>query len=161
MDNLSYLSNADAAYIDSLYQSYKEDNNSVDFGWQKFFEGFDFGRGAETVTSSVETSEHLFKEINVLNLINGYRDRGHLFTKTNPVRERRRYYPGKELSTFGLSDADLDTVFNAGAEVGLGPAKLRDIVNLLEQTYCQSIGAEYKYIRSPEKIKWFEQRMES
>ena len=94
-------------------------------------------------------------------MINGYRTRGHLFTKTNPVRERRQYFPGKELETFGLSDADLDTVFNAGIEVGLGPAKLRDIRELIEQTYCQSIGAEYKYIRNPEKIKWLEQRMES
>ena len=161
MDKLSYISNADPAYIDSLYQSYKEDNNSVDFGWQKFFEGFDFGKSADAETISIENPDHFFKEINVLNLINGYRDRGHLFTKTNPVRQRRSYYPGKELETFGLNESDLDTVFNAGVEVGLGPAKLRDILNLVEQTYCQAIGAEYKYIRSPEKIKWFEQRMET
>ncbi|WP_026897833.1 2-oxoglutarate dehydrogenase E1 component [Daejeonella oryzae] len=161
MDKLSYISNASADYIDSLYQSYKEDNSSVDFGWQKFFEGFDFGRGSEAGTVSVETPDHFLKEINVLNLINGYRERGHLFTKTNPVRQRRPYFPGKELETFGLNNQDLDTVFSAGIEVGLGPAKLRDIVELVEQTYCQSIGAEYKYIRSPEKLKWFEQRMES
>lgn len=161
MDKLSYLSNADPAYVDSLYQSYKEDNQSVDFGWQKFFEGFDFGRGSETQPVTADTPEGFLKEINVLNMINGYRDRGHLFTKTNPVRERRTYFPGKELSTFGLTEADLDTVFSAGVEVGLGPARLRDIRDLLEQTYSQSIGAEYKYIRSPEKIKWFESRMES
>ena len=44
MDNLSYLNGANAEYIESLYQSYKEDRNSVEFGWQKFFEGFDFAR---------------------------------------------------------------------------------------------------------------------
>ncbi|SKB82922.1 2-oxoglutarate dehydrogenase E1 component [Daejeonella lutea] len=161
MDNLSYISNANSAYIDSLYQSYKEDPNSVDFGWQKFFEGFDFGRGSEAGVVSAETPDHFFKEINVLNMINGYRQRGHLFTKTNPVRERRSYYPGKELETFGLQESDLETVFNAGVEVGLGPAKLKDIIALIEQTYCQSIGVEYKYLRNPEKLKWFEQRMES
>ena len=161
MDKLSYLSNADPAYVDSLYQLYKEDNGSVDFGWQKFFEGFDFGRSAEGGSEIAETPEHFLKEINVLGMIHGYRDRGHLFTKTNPVRQRRPYFPGKELATFGLTEADLDTVFSAGVEVGLGPAKLKDIRELLEQTYCQSIGAEYKYIRSPEKIKWFETRMES
>ena len=161
MDKLSYLSNADPAYVDSLYQLYKEDNNAVDFGWQKFFEGFDFGTGSVPGVVSEGTPEHFLKEINVLNMINGYRDRGHLFTKTNPVRDRRPYYPGKELATFGLEESDLDTVFSAGVEVGIGPAKLRDIRQLLEQTYCQSIGAEYKYIRSPEKIKWFETRMES
>lgn len=161
MNNLSYLSNADSAYIDSLYQSYKEDPESIDFGWQKFFEGFDFGRGSEAGVVSDETPEHFLKEIKVLNLINGYRQRGHLFTKTNPVREPVAHFPGKELETFGLSNADLETVFNAGVEVGLGPAKLKDIVALVEQTYCQSIGVEYKYLRNPQKLKWFEQRMEA
>ena len=160
MDNLSYLSNAHSAYIDSLYTAYKEDPESVDFGWRKFFEGFDFGRDSEANVAGGETPDHFLKEIKVLNMIHGYRDRGHLFTKTNPVRERRKYYPGKELETFGFTEADLDTVFNAGVEVGLGPATLRDIRQLLEDTYCQSIGAEYKYIRNPEKVKWFEERME-
>src|ERR1700744_1567621 len=161
MDRLNYINSANAAFIDSLYEAYKQDPSSVDFGWQKFFEGFDFGRGSEAPAVSAETPEHVLKEINVLNLIDGYRSRGHLFTKTNPVRERRKYFPGKELETFGLSEADLDTVFNAGVEVGLGPAKLSDIRQLLEETYCQSIGAEYRYIRNPIKIKWFEDRMES
>jgi len=166
MDSLSYLSNADSAYIDSLYQAYKEDPESVDFGWRKFFEGFDFGLSADGkeagsgLASASETSEQTLKEIKVLNMIHGYRDRGHLFTKTNPVRERRKYYPGKELETFGLSNADLETVFNAGVEVGLGPAKLKDILALLEETYCESIGAEFAYIRNPEKIKWFQERLE-
>ncbi len=161
MDKLSYLSNADPAYIDSLYQLYKEDNQSVDAGWQKFFEGFDFGLKSASGGQSEEISDRFLKEISVMNMINGYRDRGHLFTKTNPVRERRSYYPGKELETFGLSDKDLDTVFSAGIEVGLGPAPLREIRALLEQTYCQSIGAEFKYIRNPGKIQWFQNRMES
>ena len=163
MDNLTYLSNADSAYVDGLYQSYKQDPQSVDFGWQKFFEGFDFGQNAGGTTGSVgeATPEHVLKEINVLNMINGYRDRGHLFTHTNPVRERRKYYPGKELETFGLAETDMNTVFNAGVEVGLGPATLKDIRQLVEDTYCRSIGAEFKYIRNPEKIKWLQDRMEA
>ena len=162
MERLNYIDSGNAAYINSLYESYTQDPGSVDFGWQKFFEGFDFGREAKgPVAADGETSEHFLKEINVLNMINGYRNRGHLFTKTNPVRERRKYFPGKELETFGLSEADLDTVFNAGVEVGMGPAKMRDIRDMLEQTYCQSIGAEYQYIRNPIKLKWFQDRMES
>jgi len=162
MDKLTYLSNADSNYIDGLYQAYKQDPNSVDTGWQKFFEGFDFGQNNSDNPdfSSSQSSEHALKEINVLNMIHGYRDRGHLFTQTNPVRERRKYYPGKELATFGLSEADMDTVFNAGIEVGIGPATLRDIRQLIEDTYCASIGAEFKYIRNPDKIKWLQGRME-
>ena len=160
MDRLNYINSGNAAFIDSLYEAYKQDPSTVDYGWQKFFEGFDFGRGAEAPAVSTETPDHFLKEINVLNMINGYRTRGHLFATTNPVRERRHYFPGKELETFGLSDTDMDTVFNAGIEIGIGPAKLRDIRQALEDTYCRTIGAEYRYIRNPIKIKWFEDRME-
>src|SRR5690606_5659233 len=141
----------------------------VEFGWQKFFEGFEFGQQSESSSDGTAekplfpvdaTPDHVLKEINVLNMINLFRERGHLFTKTNPVRERRKYYPGKELETFGLSEADLDTVINAGVEVGLGPATLRDIYQLLDETYCGSIGIEYRYMRNPLKYKWFEERIE-
>jgi len=162
MDNLSYLNGANAEYIESLYQSYKEDPNAVEFGWQKFFEGFDFGRGADASDVVAEAPEHFLKEINVLNLINGYRQRGHLFTKTNPVRERRKHTPTLSLENFGLSAADLNTVFNSAIETGLrAPAKLSDLVAFLEQTYCLSIGAEYKYVRTPEILKWLEDKMET
>lgn len=161
MDKLTYLNTNSTAYIESLYESYKEDPESVDFGWKKFFEGFELGRSGDASVVTMETPEHFLKEIGVLNMIHGYRQRGHLFTKTNPVRERRKYYPGKEISQWGLSDADLDTVFNAGVEVGLGPAKLKDIIALLEQTYCQSIGVEFMYIRHPERIQWFREKLES
>ena len=160
MDNLTYLSNNSSEYIENLYQAYQEDPESVDFGWQKFFEGYDLGRSADAITVSTETPAHFLKEIAVLNLINGYRTRGHLFTKTNPVRERRKYFPGKEITQFGLTDADLETVFNSGIELGIGPAKLKDIVQLLDTTYCESIGCEFMFIRHPERIKWFIDRFE-
>lgn len=160
MDKLTYLNSNSTEYIESLYEAYKEDPESVEFGWRKFFEGFELGRSGDAASVTMETPEHFLKEIGVLNMINGYRTRGHLFTKTNPVRERRKYFPGKEISQWGLSDADLDTVFNAGVEVGIGPAKLKDIIALLEQTYCQSIGVEFMYIRHPERIKWFLEKLE-
>lgn len=161
MDNLSYLNGANAEYIEGLYQQYKEDEASVEFGWQKFFEGFDFGRGSNAGSVSAETPEHFLKEVNVLNLIDGYRNRGHLFTQTNPVRERRKYSPTLDVENFGLSQSDLDTVFNAGVEIGIGPASLRSIIDFLRQTYCGSIGAEYKYLRTPEIIDWIQASMES
>ncbi|WP_432711676.1 2-oxoglutarate dehydrogenase E1 component [Pedobacter sp.] len=161
MDNLSYLSGENAKYIDSLYKAYKEDPNTVEFGWQKFFEGFDFGRSASDSPENTQAPENFLKEVNVLNLINGYRNRGHLFTKTNPVRERRKHLPTLALENFGLSDADLNTVFNAGIEIGIGAATLKDIVAFLEQTYCGSIGAEYKFVRTPEVLSWIENKMES
>jgi len=161
MDNLSYLNGANAEYIDSIYQTYKEDPNAVEFGWQKFFEGFDFGRGADAGSTSEEAPEHFLKEVNVLNMINGYRQRGHLFTQTNPVRERRHHLPTLDIGNFGLNDADLNTVFNSGVELGIGAAKLSDIIAFLKKTYCRSIGAEYKFVRTPEVLGWIENKMES
>ncbi len=161
MDNLAYLNGENAEYIDSLYKAYKEDPNTVEFGWQKFFEGFDFGRSASDGSEVAHAPEHFFKEVNVLNLINGYRNRGHLFTKTNPVRERRKHLPTLALENFDLSEADLDTVFSSGVEIGIGAAKLSDIVAFLEETYCGSVGAEYKFLRTPEVLCWIEDKMES
>ncbi|MEZ4757495.1 MAG: 2-oxoglutarate dehydrogenase E1 component [Flavobacteriales bacterium] len=165
MDKHSYLSNADGAALDSIYQQYLQDPASVDAGWARFFEGFELARTSFDTLPGVQLKaggdEHLRKEFLVLDYINAFRQRGHLFTRTNPVRERRKYSPPLDLPTYGLSDADLDTVFAAGNEVGLGPAKLRDIIALLDQTYCQSIGAEFRFIRNPEKVKWLQQRMES
>ncbi len=155
MDTRSYLSNAEITYIDYLYHQYESSPNNVDFGWQKFFEGYALGRqsfaGASTLT---------VKEIQVLHLIRDYRARGHLFTLTNPVRPRRQYTPTLDISNFNLGPEDLETEFEAGNDVGLGKAKLKDIISLLEQTYCQSIGAEYAYIRTPERVEWLKNRME-
>ncbi len=173
MDKYSYLSNVDSAWLDDLYQQYLKDPASVETGWARFFEGYQFAKalheepqahGASTVVekaaSAAGGNERFQKEFRVLELINAYRTRGHLFTDTNPVRERRKYTPTLALDNFQLSDADLDTVFTAGNEVGIGPSKLREIVALLDQTYCASIGVEFNYIRNPEKIKWLVERME-
>ena len=158
MNKQSYLGNAELASVDELYQQYLKDNSSVEEGWRKFFEGFEFARTNFEETG--EVPQNVRKEFNVMNLINGYRNRGHLFTKTNPVRERRQYKPTLDLENFGLTPADLDTQFHAGTEIGIGPAKLKDIIAHLDQTYCQSIGAEYMYIRTPEIVKWLQDKME-
>ena len=86
----------------------------------------------------------------MINLINGYRSRGHLFTNTNPVRDRRTYTPTLSIENFGLSEDDLSTTFNAGEIIGLGPQPLSVIITHLEDNYCQSIGVEYMYSRKPE-----------
>jgi 2-oxoglutarate dehydrogenase E1 component len=159
----SYLSNADVASLDELYQQYQNDRSSVDESWQRFFEGFDLAYGHLGVQDSSQVvSEDMLKEINVLRLINeGYRTRGHFFTQTNPVRERRKYSPTLAIENFGLNASDLEKTFNAGVEIGLGPAKLKDIIAHLEATYCQSIGVEFMYISDPEKKEWLRKRMET
>lgn len=158
MDKVSYVGNADVNAIDHLYKMYRENPESVDIGWQKFFEGFDFAR--TNYEDNGEIPENVHKEFKVLNLINAYRVRGHLFTKTNPVRERRKYSPTLAIENFGLEEKDRTTVFQSGEEVGIGPATLQAIIDNLEETYCQSIGIEYMYIRDPERLSWFRNQIE-
>ncbi|MBC7384028.1 MAG: 2-oxoglutarate dehydrogenase E1 component [Bacteroidia bacterium] len=162
MDQYSYIANADVDAIDNLHRQYLQSPESVDPGWQKFFEGFEFGSYQKSSDGKpgAPVSEDVLKEINVLNLIQGYRTRGHLFTKTNPVRDRRLHTPTLEIENFGLNQNDLEKSFNAGTELGLGSAKLKDIIAFLDQTYCQSIGAEYMYVRAPKKLQWLKAKME-
>ncbi len=160
MDKHSYLQHADINTIEKLYQDFLNDPDSIDSSWQKFFEGFEFAR-KNFKTSLSSSSQEFDKEFKVINLIEGYRRRGHLFTETNPVRERRKYRPTLDVNTFGLSVNDLDTVFQAGTQIGIGPAKLRDIVEHLKATYCRSVGAEYMFIRIPEILNWFATRLET
>jgi 2-oxoglutarate dehydrogenase E1 component len=158
MDKISYVGNADVNAIDYLYEQYRQNPENVDISWSKFFEGFEFAQ--TNFEEKGVIPENYVKEFKVLNLINGYRTRGHLFTKTNPVRERRQYAPTLEITNFGLSEADLNVVFQAGEEIGIGAAKLSDIIAHLELTYCQSIGIEYIYMRDPDRIDWFRNKIE-
>ena len=158
MDDLSFLQSLDAEAIEELYQKYRKDPALVDSSWHHFFQGFDLARRDY---SHPESESLTFdEEFKVLNLINGYRKRGHLFTQTNPVRTRRKYFPTLDLENYGLSDENLDTAYYAGKELGCGKAPLQDIVDYLKQTYCGHIGSEYMFIRIPAKIKWLTEHIE-
>jgi 2-oxoglutarate dehydrogenase E1 component len=161
MDNFSSVGNQEQEAIDDLYQTYLENPESLDESWRHFFSGFELAKKhypakpGETITGNID------KEFAILNLIHGYRQRGHLFTKTNPVRTRRQYSPTLDIENFGLEKSDLERTFQAGNNIGIGRAKLKDIVEHLEATYCHSIGVEYVYMRKPEVVEWLKERMES
>ncbi|WP_448528697.1 2-oxoglutarate dehydrogenase E1 component [Raineya sp.] len=162
MDKYSYIANAHGNYVDELYRAYKADPTSIDESWQKFFEGFEFaenynGNGYATEGLSPEMAA---KEAGVSRLIFAYRSRAHLRSKTNPVRQRKSRNPWLDLELFGLSEADLDTVFQAGNELGLGPATLRKIIDTLKYIYEGTIGFEFTYIREPEVFNWLRDKFE-
>ncbi|AYN66538.1 2-oxoglutarate dehydrogenase E1 component [Euzebyella marina] len=172
MDKYSFLNAAHTAFFADLYDKYLKAPDSVEPSWRAFFQGFDFGSElaledfdvSELVNGSVsqngqavEVPNSLQKEFQVIRLIDGYRSRGHLFTKTNPVRERRKYEPTLEIENFGLSQSDMSTVFNAGEIIGIGASTLADIIDHLQRIYCDAIGVEYMYIRNPERIEWIQQ----
>lgn len=163
MDTRKELNFMDIGAIEELYKQYMENPESVDESFRFFFQGFDlatrhFPAKPQEIKGDVGVST---KEIAVMNLITGYRRRGHLFTKTNPVRSRRQYSPTLDLDNFNLSESDLDKEFEAGKEIGIGRATLREIVEHLSETYCKSIGVEYRYMTKPEIVQWLQQKMES
>ncbi|MDR4987846.1 MAG: 2-oxoglutarate dehydrogenase E1 component [Bacteroidales bacterium] len=162
LHKLTYLGNLDSKNLDQLYAVYLKDPSQLDKSWRLFFEGFELARTHYPDTDLLPEKESIrFRnEFNVINLINGYRERGHLFTKTNPVRTRRTYTPTLDHQNFGLSDSSLQDQFQAGNEIGIGKASLKKIISDLQQTYCQSIGAEFMFIRSPEIVDWLKHRME-
>src|SRR5690606_8049495 len=137
MDRFSFLNAAHTQFFADLYDQYLENPDSVEPSWRSFFQGFDFGssyadpadQAAQMANAAItcdftEQSEKLQKEFNVLKLIDAYRTRGHLFTKTNPIRQRRTYSPTLDLTNYGLSDADLNTVFDAARAMKLQPCTL-------------------------------------
>ncbi len=159
MDTFSYLNTIDPEIIEDFYQKFQNDPNSVDESWKLFFEGYEFSR---TNYSQSDKDVRVYPdEFKVINLINAFRQRGHLFTETNPVRKRRSYSPTLDIENYGLTNADQDKLFQAGTELGIGRSSLKDIVSHLKETYCKSVGTEYEYIRNTETVKWIQNRIES
>ena len=155
MDPYSFLNTAHTAYFAELYDQYLVNPESVEPSWRAFFQGFEFGID-KAEKGEIHVPENILKEFKVVKLINGYRTRGHLFTNTNPVRERRTYTPNLDLQNFELSEGDLNEEFDAGEIIGIGRNSLENIIIHLERIYCTSIGIEYMYIRTPERIKWIQ-----
>ncbi len=160
MDKYSYISNAHTNYIEGLYQDYKANPESVDLSWQKFFEGFEFSQ-ASSNGKSTSGGTASPKEISVYALIGQYRRRAHLISKTNPIRPRKDRKAELELSVFGLSDADLNTKFAVGSEIGLPNATLKEIIAKLELIYTGPIGFEFAHIRNLEKVAWLQDKIEN
>ncbi len=172
MKDFSYITNSHPAFIEETYKAFVLDPSSVDTDLKKFFEGFDFavsnghaGSGAPTSAHSAaatsSTGIDWQKEINVYRLILGYRNRGHLLATTNPIRPRKDRQANLDLSYFGLSDSDVSQTFQAGKFVGLGATSLKNILTHLQTCYTSSVGAEFKYISSKEKVSFLIAEMET
>lgn len=171
----SHVFNAHPAYIESLYKQYQQDPTSIDQAWRTFFSGYDFasdkgytnghsngnGTAVATAPQTAVSGAVLQKEFGVHSLIHGYRDRGHLLSNTNPIKPRKDRQPRLDLGHYGLSESDLDTRFQAGKEINLPNATLREIVDKLKAIYCGTIGFEFAHIERTPMRQWLGQRIES
>lgn len=177
MKDFSYITSSHPEYIENLYRDFVKDPGSVDPELKKFFEGFDFavgtgkmnGNGATATASAMDAApaENIApgtidwkKELGAYRMILGYRNKGHLIARTNPIRERKDRDANLNLSFFNLSEEDLDKTFLVGESVGLGAAALKDILAHLENVYANHVGIEFKYISSQEKVNWLTNEME-
>ncbi len=158
MSDYSYIFNAHPTYIDTMYQQYKSNPESVEDGWRTFFQGFEFAATSQNGNGQAGGLSN--KEFNVLNIIQAFRSRGHLLSDTNPIRQRRDRQPSLDLKDYQLTEADLDQKFVGGQEIGLQGATLRQIIDHLKKIYCGKIGVEYTYIENREKRVWLQNQVE-
>jgi len=171
MKDLQFITNSSPSFIESLYQDFVKDPQSVDPEFKKFFEGFDFavtqgknGNGQAVVSkeTAYKTTDGVDwkKELGAYRLILGYRNKGHLIAKTNPIRARKDRGANLDLGFFGFTEEDLDKSFFAGNLIGLGTTSLRNILGHLQKCYANHVGIEFKYISDQKKVDWLTAEME-
>lgn len=188
MDKYSFLNAANTQFFADLYDQYLENPDSVEASWRAFFQGFDFARESygddffqesvpqevSTVTAPVASSVastpqaapvpvsgKIEKELQVLNLIKAYQRQGHLLAQIDPLKERKAPQVSLSLEKFGLSQADLSTVFDAAKEIHLAPSPLSVILKKLEDTFTKSIAIEFEHLDNEEEKKWFQEKIYS
>jgi len=170
MKDFSYITNSHPEFIENLYRDFSKDPGSVDPELKKFFEGFDFaigqtngqsnGTAVSSAPASSGTGSDWRKELGAYRMILGYRNKGHLIAKTNPIRERKDRNANLTLAFFGLSEEDLDKTFQVGERIGLGATSLKNILAHLQKTYAGHLGIEFKYISDQERVNWLANEME-
>ena len=172
MKDLQYITNSSPSFIESLYQDFIKDPQSIDPEFKIFFEGFDFAitQGKNGYNKPAVSKEPVFsttdgvdwkKELGAYRLILGYRNKGHLLAKTNPIRPRKDRGANLELPFFGFTEEDLDKSFFAGNLIGLGTTTLRHILAHLQKCYAHHVGIEFKYISDQKKVDWLTNEMEN
>ena len=168
MKDFSYITSAHPSFVEQQYRMFRADAASVDPDLRRFFEGFDFAVthaigsfDSDTKTQAPSSSDISWrKELGAYRMILGYRNKGHLIARTNPIRPRKDRGANLDLGFFGLDESDLDKPFHAGNLIGLGTVSLREILAHLNRCYADHVGVEYKYISDQEKIDFLVREIE-
>ncbi|MDF2445486.1 MAG: sucA [Moraxellaceae bacterium] len=182
----SQLSAENAAYVEELYEQFLVSPQAVPEDWRSYFEKLPRVNGiaqdtphkgvreqflllaknstrSQALPTSRVSTEHERRQVAVLQLIAGYRNRGHQKARLDPLGlMQRAQVPDLDLATHGLTPADLDTVFNTGnLAIGKEECTLGEMVQAMESIYCGAIGAEYMHIVNTAEKRWIQQRLES
>jgi len=155
--NLDFINRANADYVDGLYRQYLRDPASVDEQWAIFFAGFELaaGNGARLALAASAVPS-----IGIYNLIHSYRELGHLIANIDPLGGNLTAHPLLEPAEFGFGESDLDRVVDCPTFKHSNRAKLRDLIALLRQTYCRTLGADYMEIADKDRRAWLQERIE-
>ena len=111
--------------------------------------------------NTVDADAEAAKPARIAELIHSYRSRGHLMADTDPLAYRQRKHPDLDVQTHGLTLWDLDRVFPVNGFGNKTKATLRDVLGLLRDSYCRTIGAEYMHLADRTQRKWLQERLES
>ncbi len=173
MKDFQFITNSSPSYIESLYNDFVQNPESIDAEYKKFFEGFDFAvtNGLQSATpiklatngnvNNNATATNLDTEFKVYRLIQAYRNKGHLVATTNPIRTRKDRGANLDLKYFGLTEADLKTNFEAGNFCGLGNTNLQNIISFLQKCYTTNLGVEISSIYKQNRIDWLTNEIEA
>lgn len=179
----SLLDGGNSAYLESLYESYLENPETVTDKWRAYFDDLPRVNGGDEVSHApireiyrypekqrivgrepADTKQvlaHERKQVAVLQLINAHRFRAHQVADIDPLGLRDILdIPELGLAHYGLTESDLGTVFETGSLVGVEQARLRDILDQITTTYCRSIGSEYMHMTNTEEKRWIQNRLE-
>lgn len=153
--------------LEDLYEQWKVNPESVDVTWRSFFEGFSLGcqtqpsRKNKVGSESGASSANRIKQARIYNVLFAYRTLGHYVANLDPLGFNKTEIPELDLHHFKLDEKDLDSFFDSGTLAGGGEKTLRDILGILKETYCGTIGIEYMHIQNFTVRRWLRDRLES
>ncbi len=186
INKFPYMNRVNLEYVESLMEKYRQDPNSIDPVWQKFFEGVEFGQSdgftfssdknvknadidrpsSSTLNKPIESPAEELKldqsspELKVYELIQAYRDYGHLKADLDPLKLQERKTAFLDFKSFNLKESDASKTFSMGQILGLGPKTLDEIINKLESWYCQTLTVQTAECL-PKIRDWFTKEMEA
>jgi len=165
-----------AAFVEEIRESYRVDPGSVHPEWVRVFEGEDPSPAIEPVeqppepaapalparTPEVATTELGDKHARVLRLIHAFRSRGHRVARTNPLEDKPPYFPEVDPAHYGFGHDDLTHSYRVGGEIpGETVQTLGEIIEVLERTYCGSVGVEFTHVQDPGPRQYLRELMEA
>ena len=182
----SFLFAVSAPYVEELYETYLKDPELISSEWRSWFDSLQLDvrpnqdadvnhtvivkgfsermkRGSHQPDTTSQKSSGTRKQVSVQQLISAYRFLGVRWADLDPLRRRERpEIPELEPEFYGLTKADLASEFDSsGTFFGPQTMTLQDLLHLLKQTYCGTLGVEYMYISAPEQKRWWQEKLES